>query len=219
MPMKEQIRIWGRRSAFNVQKVLWMLGELELAHEHVDAGGAAGGLNSAEFLAKNPNGRIPVLQDGDLVIWESHAILRYLAAKYGHGGLWPDDVAERSHADRWMDWSQSGLQVAFMDLFWGFYRTPEDDRDAAFVERASLRCDRLFEVLDRHLETNLYLGGDSFTMADIPAGTILFRYYEMDVPRGILPCVEAWYGRLQQRPAFREHIMVPFDELKGRLDF
>lgn len=217
--MEGQVTVWGRRSAFNVQKVLWMLGELGLPHEHIEAGGAAGGLNSPDFLALNPNGRIPVLEDGDHVIWESHAILRYLAAKHGAGSLWPEDVAARSEADRWMDWSQSGLQGAFMDLFWGFYRTPEDDRDAAFIERASLRCDRLFELLDGHLETSLYLGGNSFTMADIPAGTTLYRYYEMDVARGILPYVEAWYERLKKREAFQTHIMVPFDDLKGRLDY
>lgn len=217
--MEEKITIWGRRSAFNVQKVLWMLGELELPYQHIEAGGAAGGLSAPDFLAMNPNGRIPVLKDGTLIIWESHAILRYLAAKYGAGTLWPEDVAARSDADRWMDWSQSGLQNAFMDLFWGFYRTPEDDRDAAFIERASLRCDRLFELLDQHLETSPYLGGNAFTMADIPAGTTLYRYHEMDVPRGILPYVEAWYGRLQKRKAFQQHIMAPFDELKGRLDF
>lgn len=217
--MKGQITVWGRRSAFNVQKVLWMLGELDLPFERIEAGGAAGGLDAPEFLAMNPTGRIPVLGDGAHIIWESHAILRYLAAKYGARTLWPEDVATRSDADQWMDWSQSGLQIAFMDLFWGFYRTPEDDRDEAFIERASLRCDLLFELLDQHLETSLYLGGNAFTMADIPAGTTLYRYYEMDIRRSHLPYVEAWYGRLQKRKAFQDHIMVPFDELRGRLDF
>lgn len=196
-----------------------MLGELGLAHEQIEAGGSAGGLASPEFLAKNPTGRIPVLEDGGLIIWESHAILRYLAAKYGPGTLWPEAPAVRSEADRWMDWSQTALQVAFMDLFWGFYRTPEDDRDEAFIERACLRCDRLFELLDDHLETRLFLAGNTFTMADIPAGATLYRYYEMNVRRGILPYVEAWYERLKDRPAFRQHIMVPFDDLKGRLDY
>lgn len=217
--MEGQIKIWGRRSAFNVQKALWMLGELDLAHEHIDVGGRAGGLKTPEFLAINPTGRIPVLEDGGLVIWESHAILRYLAAEYGSGTLWPESPAERSEADRWMDWAQTALQVAFMDLFWGFYRTPEDDRDEAVIERASLRCDRLFALLDTHLESRPWLAGDTFTMADIPAGATLYRYYEMDIHRGILPCVEAWYDRLKDRPAFRTHVMVPFDDLKGRLDY
>lgn len=217
--MEGRTRIWGRRSAFNVQKVLWMLGELELEAEHIDVGGAAGGLNTAEFLALNPNGTIPVLDDGGLVLWESHSILRYLAAEYGSRTLWPKAPAERSEADRWMDWAQTGLQVAFMDLFWGFYRTPEADRDQALIERALLSCDRHYGILDQHLDTRDFLAGDTFTMGDIPAATTLYRYFNMAVPRNPLPNVEAWYTRLQQRPAFRTHIMLPFDDLHARLDF
>lgn len=217
--MKGKIRIWGRRSAFNVQKVLWMLDELGLEAEHINVGGAAGGLRTAEFLAMNPNGTIPVLGDGRRIIWESHAILRYLAAEYGAGSLWPPGPGERSEADRWMDWAQTGLQIAFMDLFWGSYRTPEADRDEALIERAVLSCDHYFSVLDQHLQTRDFLAGKAFTMGDIPAATTLFRYFEMDIPRKPLPNVEAWYARLQQRPAFRTHIMFPFDDLYARLDF
>jgi len=213
------LRIWGRRSAFNVQKVLWALGELGLAHEHIDAGGSAGGLDTPEFLAMNPNGRIPVVVDGDTVLWESQATLRYLAASYGSGTLWAEDAGERSLADRWMDWSQADLQPAFMALFWGFYRTPEAQRDAGRIQHASDQCETLYRRLDTHLARHAYLAGDAFTMGDIPAGTSLYRYFELGRPVPELPHVRAWYARLCERPAFREHIMLPFDELRGRIAF
>src|SRR5579864_4377588 len=111
------LRIWGRRSAFNVQKVMWLLGELSLAYQHVEAGGSFGGLDAPEFLRMNPHGRIPVIDDNGVVVWESHAIIRYLAATYGAGRLWPEDAAARSHADRWMDWSLATLLPAFFDVF------------------------------------------------------------------------------------------------------
>src|ERR1700739_1511342 len=114
------LRIWGRRSSFNVQKVLWLVGELGLAHEHIPAGGSFGRLDEPAFRAMNPHGKVPVIEDGDVPGWESHAILRYLAARYGRGAFWSDDPAERSHAERWMDWAQTVLQPTFlMGIFWG----------------------------------------------------------------------------------------------------
>ncbi len=213
------LRIWGRRSAFNVQKAMWLIGELGLEHEHIEAGGSFGGLDAPEFLRINPHGRIPVIDDGGTIIWESHAIIRYLAATHGAGRLWPEDAAERSHADRWMDWSLATLQPAFMDLFWGFYRTPAALRDQAFIDKAVERCDRHFGLLDRHLADQPYLAADRFTMGDIPAGTTLFRYFSLDIERPDLPHVESWHGRLAERPAYRAHVMLPFEELFGRLDY
>ncbi|MEQ8334049.1 glutathione S-transferase [Nisaea sp.] len=124
------LKVWGRRSAFNVQKVMWLIGELGLPHYHTDLGGAAGGLDDPAFLAMNPHGRVPVIDDDGTIVWESHAILRYLAAVHGDAALWPDDPAKRSEADRWMDWAQTSLQPAFLTgIFWGYYRTPEAQRD------------------------------------------------------------------------------------------
>jgi glutathione S-transferase len=213
------LRIWGRRSAFNVQKVLWTVGELGLAHEHVDAGGSAGGLDAREFLAMNPHGQIPVVVDGDSTLWESHSIIRYLAATYGAGSLWPEDPAERSLADRWMDWMLATLQPDFMTLFWGFFRTPEPQRNEDRIEGARERCARHFRLLDAHLSAHRYLAGPAFTMGDIPAATSLYRYFEMGLPVPELPSVRAWYGRLAERAAYREHVMRPFEELRGRLAF
>jgi glutathione S-transferase len=213
------LEIIGRRSAFNVQKALWAIGELGLPHRHIEAGGSAGGLDTPEFLLMNPHGRIPVVRDEGAVIWESHSVVRYLAAKYGAGTLWASDPAERSLADRWMDWAQSALQPDFMQLFWSFYRTPERERKAKRIEKASAACVQHFERLDRHLESHRFLAGDHFTMGDIPAGASLYRYFEMGVPTPPVPQVRRWYDALAERAAFREHIMLPFEELHGRLAF
>jgi glutathione S-transferase len=212
------LKVWGRRNSFNVQKVLWLIGELGLAHEHIPAGGDFGRLDEPGFRALNPHGRVPVIQDGDLAVWESHAILRYLAACYGGIEFWSDDPAERSYVDRWMDWAQAELQPALLDgIFWGYYRTPEAQRDWPAIRRSLRLCDRLFGMIDTVLSSRAFLIGNSLSLADIPAGTSLYRYFELDIERPPLPNVTAWYGRLKQRPAYREHVMIPFLDLRGRL--
>ena len=213
------IILWGRRSAFNVQKILWALGELDLAFEHRDAGGSAGGLDTPEFLAMNPHGRVPVLGDGEVRIWESHSILRYLGARHGGETFWPERPAERSVVDRWMDWSQTSWQPAFMRIFWGWYRTPEAQRDDTRTAAARAECERHLELLNQELTTRPFLAGSHFSLADIPAGTALYRWFEMELDVERPPNVMSWYQRLCERPAYQEHVMVPFDELRGRLDF
>jgi glutathione S-transferase len=213
------LRIWGRRSAFNVQKALWLIGELALPHTHIDAGGAFGGLDDPSFLAMNPHGRIPVIDDDGLVVWESHAILRYLAARYSDDALWPRNAALRSFVDRWMDWSAVTLQRDFMDLFWGYYRTPDAQHDWPRIRRRMEACARDYRLLDEHLARQPYLAGDHFTLADIPAGTTLYRYFGLGLERPDTPHVDAWYRRLAARPAYREHVMIPFAELRGRLEY
>ena len=215
------LQIWGRRNAFNVQKVLWLAGELGLPFVRMPAGGSEGPLDTPVFLALNPHGKVPVIQDADgTVVWESHSILRYLAARYGPGRFWDEDPARRSQAERWMDWAQASLQPAFLQgVFWGYYRTPPERRDEQAVAAAVARSAECFGALDRWLATRPYLAGDALTLADIPAGTHLYRYFELDIDRPALPHVQAWYERLQQRPAYREHVMVPFAELRGRLGY
>lgn len=212
------LKIWGRRSAFNVQKVLWLIAELGLDHEHISAGGEFGLIDTPEFRAINPHGRVSVIDDGGVVVWESHAILRYLAARYSQGRLWCDDAAMRSHADRWMDWSQTALQPDFlMGVFWGFFRTPEPLRNWPAIQEKVARCAQHFRLLDKVLAGTQFLAADEFTLADIPAGTSLYRYFELEIERPHVPHVEQWYRRLQERSAYREHVMLPFDELRGRL--
>ena len=211
--------VWGRRSAFNVQKVLWTLGELGIDFDQRDVGGRFAGLSEPDFLAMNPHGRIPVLVDAEVTLWESHAIVRYLAAKHGPGCLWPESPKARSLADRWMDWAQTTLQPDFMRLFWGYFRTPEASRDEAAIGRALSACDRHFQLLDAHLAAQPFLAGSEMTLGDIPAGTCLWRYFEMGIEVARHPHVGRWYDRLSERRAYRKHVMTPFDELRGRLDF
>ncbi|CAN7776454.1 glutathione S-transferase family protein [Caballeronia sp. LjRoot34] len=215
------LQVWGRRNSSNVQKVMWLIGELDLPHEHIPAGGSFGLTQSVEFLAMNPHGRVPVIKDSDgTIVWESHSILRYLAARYGSPRFWSEDAGQRSQADRWMDWSQSSLQPAFLTgVFWGFYRMPEALRNAKSIDENLGRCAQYFQLLDRVLAERPFIAGDSLSLGDIAAGSNLYRYFELDIKRPDVPNVEAWYERLQLRPAFREHVMVPFDELFGRLDF
>jgi glutathione S-transferase len=218
MPISD-ITIWGRRCSFNVQKVLWTLDELALSYQHIDAGGGFGGLDSPEFRAMNPHGLVPVLKDGEHAIWESNAILRYLAASYGVGSLWDQNPVERSQVDRWIDWSASGLQPSFLRLFWGYYRTPAEQRNAALLAAHHKDCDKHFKAMDARLELHPYLAGERFSLADIAAGTCLHRYFNMGLEVERPPHVMAWLARLQQRQAFRKNIAVPFDALFGRLAY
>lgn len=214
------LKVWGRRNSLNVQKVLWLMGELGLAYEHIAAGGDFGRLDEPLFRALNPHGRVPVIEDGDLAVWESHAILRYVAARYGKGEFWPTDPAARSRQDGWMDWAQTALQPACLGgVFWGYYRTPAAQRNWPAIRASLDRCAELLGLLDKVLASRPFIAGDSFSLADIPAGANLYRYFELDIDRPALPNVEAWYGRLGRRAAYAEHVMIPFEELRGRLDY
>jgi glutathione S-transferase len=214
------LKIWGRRNSINVQKAMWAVGELGIAHERIDAGGPFGGLDTEEFGEMNPNRRVPVIDDGGTIVWESHAIVRYLAAKYGAGSLWPEDAGARAQSDMWMDWVTADLQPAFIGgVFWNFYRTPEEQRNWNVIRQGIARSAILFRMLDRHLEGRPFVAGDMLTIGDIATGAQLYRYFELEIDRPDLPNVEAWYARLKDRTAYREHVMVPFEDLQGRLAF
>ena len=213
------LTVWGRRSSFNLQKVMWLVEELGIAHRHIEVGGKFGGLDTSEFHAMNPHRKVPVIDDNGTVVWESHTILRYLAARYGRDSFWHEDPARRSQFDRWMDWSQATLQRDFLlGVFWGFYRTPEPQRNLAAINSRIERCAQHFRLLDGLLVDRPFMLGDELTLADIPIGTSLYRYFNLEIERPDIPNVEAWYERLQQRPAYQNHVMVPFQELYGRLE-
>jgi len=211
------LKVLGRSNSSNVQKVMWTIGELGLAHERVDLGGAFGGLDKPDYVALNPNGVVPTLIDGDLVMWESNAMVRHLAAKHDAGGLWPNDPNQRAIADMWMDWQQTTLLRDWVAVFFGVYRTPEQYRDKDANAAAVQRLGRLYGQLDARLEGCKFIAGDRLTMGDIPLGMSLYRYFEMDIARPKLPNIEAWYARLQERPAYREHAMVDFSGMKDTL--
>ena len=146
------IEVWGRGNAYNVQKVLWTLAELKLEYTQYELGSLPGELDTPEFLALNPHARIPVLRQEDAIVWESNSIIRYLSACHSHDGLWPDDVFQRSCAERWMDWELAKLQPDFIALFWGYYRTLPDARDQESIGAALMNCTAHFQQLDRQLE-------------------------------------------------------------------
>lgn len=213
------IALWGRRNSINVQKVLWALDELDLAYEHRDAGGDAGRLDEPAFRAMNPHGRVPVVEDEGGALWESNAIVRYLCGRYSPDVLAPPDPLARAQADAWMDWTATILQPAIMNLFWGFYRTPEAQRNARRNGALVADCASAIASLDLQLQTRPFVAGQTLTMADIPAGTLMFRYFGMEIERPEAPALEAWRNRLAARPAYREHVMRPFEELFGRLAY
>jgi glutathione S-transferase len=203
------LTVWGRPNSINVQKVMWAVGELGLEHERIDAGGAFGGLDTEAYGRMNPNRKIPVLDDDGDVVWESHACVRYLAAKYGNGGLWPIDLAARSVADRWMDWKITTVLPQMHVCFWGLIRTPEADRDMKAIDKAAAELGKIWPLFDDHLGNRPFVVGDALTMGDIPLGCAFYRYVNLPIERPSLPAIESWYERLQARPAFREHVMIP----------
>ncbi len=212
------LTVWGRRNSFNVQKVLWLVAELDLPHHHIPAGGTFGLNDTPEFLAMNPHGRVPVIDDDGLVLWESHAILRYLAARSGGEDWWPADPRARAPGDAWMDWCATALHPALInEVFITFFRTVAEKRNAARVAAGIAQCSALFSLLDRQLADRPYVLGESLSLADIAVGTSLYRYFTMEIARPDLPHVSAYYARLQARPAYATHVMVPFADLYGTL--
>ncbi|MBP0495429.1 glutathione S-transferase family protein [Pararoseomonas indoligenes] len=208
--------IWGRANSVNVQKVLWCCDELGLAFDRRDAGMKFGVVDTPEYRAMNPNGRVPTLVDGDVVLWESHSILRYLALRQierdtGARSIYPDGPAARARVNRWLDWVLSTLQPAERALFWGMVRTRPDDRDMSAIDAAAKASGEAWQVLDAHLaHGHPYAEGDSLTLADIALGAYARRWFGVEVKhRPDLPRLQAWYERLGERPPFQRHVAPP----------
>jgi glutathione S-transferase len=206
------LKVWGRKNSANVQKAMWGIGELGLAHERVDIAGAFGLNREPAYLGLNPNGLVPTLQDGDLVLWESNAIVRYLAGLHGKGTLEPADPKERALAGQWMDWQLSVLGPAIHTTFWGLVRTPPEKRDLAAIEASKAKTTAAIQILDAQLAKTAYVAGDTFSMGDIPVGVFSYRFHALVPDRPPLPHFERWYQALAARPAFRDHILsMPLD--------
>jgi glutathione S-transferase len=203
------LRIWGRRNSINVQKVMWTVGELAVPHERIEAGMAFGIVDTAEFRGRNPNGLIPVIEDDGIVVWESNAIVRYLAAKHATGTWMPGSNLGRARAEMWMDWQQTTLTPGIGPVFMGLVRTPPEKRDSAAIEAGRKKTEAAMRVLDAHLESRQYMGGTNLTIADLALGPVAYRWYALPIERPSLPALKAWYDRLAARPAFKEHVMLP----------
>jgi glutathione S-transferase len=201
--------IWGRDNSVNVQKPLWCLEEMGIAYERRDAGGAFGIVDTPEYRALNPNGLVPTMVEDGFILWESNAIVRYLAAKHSAGNLWPTDLRVRAEADRWMEWQNTTLWPALRPVFWNLIRTPVDQRDPDEMEASRLKSAQVLGILDAHLATRAFVAGDDFTMGDIPVGCGVWRWMALPIERPPLPNLQRWFDALAQRPAFATTVMTP----------
>ena len=206
------LKLWGRNNSVNVQKAIWCLEELNVPYERIDAGMQYGVVNEPPFRAMNPNGLVPVIEDGGAVIWESNAIVRYLAAKYGRGTLWAEDPAERAQSDKWMDWCATVYWPPMREVFWGLIRTPPEKRNPELIETSRKKAAEVLKILDSALSGSDYIAGKQLTIGDIPLGTISWRWFGIaDLERVPLPNVEAWFKRLSQREAFKKSVLLPLN--------
>ncbi len=201
------IRIWGRNTSSNVQKVMWAVAEIGLPHERIDIGGPFGKNREADYLAKNPNGLVPTLEEEDgFLLWESKSVVRYLGAKHRAGVLEPADLRARANASKWMDWQLSVAAPAIFGLFWGLIRTPPDKRNHAEIEDSKKKTTAAMTMVDEQLAKTAYLAGDAFSYGDIPVGIMAYRYRQLVPDRPPLRHFERWYAAISSRPAFKDQV-------------
>jgi glutathione S-transferase len=198
------LKIWGRLSSVNVQKVVWCADELGLPYERIDVGGTFGGNNTPEYLAMNPNGLVPVIDDAGFVLYESNAIVRYLAARDPAHALWPEEARKSADVDRWMEWQSTSFTPAMWAIFWQLVRTPADKRDAAAIEASRVKSEKLATILDAHLAKRRFLTDHGFSAADIVVGCAAHRWLNLPAKRESRPHLERWYGELKSRPGSRQ---------------
>jgi len=204
------ITVWGRRNSLNVQKVMWTLGELGLDYVRHDVGGSFGQTDTDEYGKLNPHRKVPVLDDDGLIMWESNAIVRYLAAEYGNGALRPKDAKEMALANQWMDWQQTELYSTFGPAFMAICRVPKAEQDQDLIAQRAADAAPVFAKVEPYLAAHQYIVSDTLTIGDIPLGCCLWRYYSLPIQRPDLPNLRAYYDRLAERPAFQQHVMFPF---------
>ncbi|MBE0402177.1 Uncharacterized glutathione S-transferase-like protein [Halomonas citrativorans] len=205
------ITLWGRDNSTNVKKVRWVLNELEVPFEQIQAGLQFGVNNTPEYQAMNPNGLVPLLKDDatDSLLWESNTIIRYLAAQYGQGNLWIEEPAQRAQAEKWMDWANSTLSPAHRVILMGYVRTPEAQRDNAAIEAGMQACEKLFELLDNALANQAWFSGEAFGLGDIAVAPFVYNLWNIGLTWQPRPHLERWYQQLTERPVFRDVVMIP----------
>jgi len=210
------LQVWGRETSSNVQAVMWCIGELGLDVQRYDYGHHFGGLDSDAFYQLNPNRTIPVLQDDDHPpLWESGAILRYLATRYGPETFWPKDIFARCEVDRWAEWAKVSVASLFTQpIFWQLVRTPAKDRDLPAIERAISQFESKLAIAEQQLNRYPYLAGEHFSLADIQLGHLLYRYNQLAIGQQHFPALATYYHRLTERPAYQRHVMVSYQSLQ-----
>ena len=202
------IEVWGRRSSSNVQKVVWTLDELGLPFKRHTVGGGFGGVREPSYLKMNPNGLVPVLQDGDITMFESNAIVRYLAARYGEGSLRPRDAKALALAEQWMEWQQLNVVPLISTIFWNQVRSPPAQRNDKAIAEENARLPGLLAIADQALKSSQWFAGDSFTFGDIVLGVLYWRYSCLDCPKPDTPNIKRWFAALKERPAYQKWIMI-----------
>ncbi len=212
------ITVYGRATSLNVQYVMWTLAEIGVRCERLDYGGAFGGTDTEEYRRMNPNRLVPVLRDGDLVLWESAAIVRYLGAKYALNSFWPHDPARRASLDKWAEWIKTTFAPALVTgIFWPMIATPEAKRDDGAIAEAVARMKTIAPILEERLsQGGPFLGGNDLTFADIMVGTPLYRYFTLEFDRADTPHLDAYYKRLTERPHYAQHAMVSYESLRAK---
>jgi glutathione S-transferase len=200
------LTIWGRLNSHNVKKIAWFAVELGIDFVRHDVGGQFG--MDAAYRARNPNALIPTIEDGDVTLWESNAILRYLAAQYGGEAWWPADPSRRATGDRWMDW-QGTYAEAQRDAFVNLVRKSEAERDQGAIERSVTAAARQLAVLDRYLGETPWLSGHDIGIGDIPMGVYAYTWFTLPIDRPSFPNVEDWYERIRQRPGYSSQVAIP----------
>lgn len=203
------LKIWGRISSINVRKAVFAAQLLELPFERIDAGKEFGIVTTEAFLAKNPNAMVPLLEDGEVALWESNVIVRYLAAKYGKGSFYPQALPERFDAERWMDWQQTALNNASRDAFIQLIRVEPARRNQALIDASIAATEPLMAMLDQHLSRSAFMAGNAIGMADIPIATEIHRWRGLPLERPHRPHLERWYSGLMALPAARGALDVP----------
>src|SRR6476619_8231727 len=202
------IKIWGRNTSSNVQKSMWAVGELKLEHQRIDIGGPFGKNKEPAYLAMNPNGLVPTLEEEDgFLLWESNSVVRYLAAKYDKDAvLEPKDLRERALASKWMDWQLSVAGPAIFAAFWGLIRTPADKRDMKAIEESQKKTTAAMQILDAQLGKTKFVAGERFSYGDIPVGIMCYRYRALVPGRPATPNLDRWYDAISSRQAFKDQV-------------
>lgn len=203
------LKLWGRASSGNVQKALWALDELGLAYEHIEAGGAHGIVGDASYRALNPNGLVPTLEEDGFVLWESNAILRYLAHAHGGPLALPEAPRARALIDQWLDWQATAFTPAMRDAFLQLVRVAPEKREPRVVEASRANSERCAALLDRHLADTPFVAGETFSIADIAVGLAGHRWFQLPLEREERPNIRRWLEGLAQRPASSAVLSLP----------
>ncbi|MEP5759007.1 MAG: glutathione S-transferase N-terminal domain-containing protein [Litoreibacter sp.] len=214
--MEKNVKLWGRATSINVQKVAWVVAELELPCTRIDAGGAFGGLDDPSYVALNPNKRVPTLIDGEIALWESNAIARHLVNAYGKSTpLAHKNAQAQAQADMWMEWFQNNIYANFIALFYQEVRLPPSQRDGIKRDRALDALCKSLDLFDANLDDREYILGDQLTLGDIPTGSCLYRFFTMDIQRPQFRNLERYYDNLVNRQSYRNAVMIDYSTLRG----